>query len=71
MQARECASGYEMLASNPGIKEYAFAVALCLHALIEGVVVGYLDEPSKVFTLLIGLALYKAPIAIALVSEEE
>ena len=63
----ECAEVYEMLAHNPGIKEYAFVFALCLHALIEGVVVGFFDESSKVFTLLIGLALHKIPVAMALV----
>jgi zinc transporter ZupT len=42
--ACECAKGYEMLARKPGVKEYAFAFALCLHALIEGVVVGFFDD---------------------------
>jgi zinc transporter 1/2/3 len=65
--ACECAKGYEMLALNPGIKEYAFAFALSLHSLIAGLVLGFFDEANKVFTLLIGLALHKIPVAIALV----
>ena len=59
--------GVELLANNPGIKEYAFASALCLHALFEGLALGFLDTSSHVFQLLVGVSLHKATIAITLV----
>lgn len=59
--------GLELIATNPGIKEYAFASALCLHALFEGLALGLLDTASHVFQLLIGVSLHKATIAITLV----
>ena len=62
-----CMNEFEMLALNPGIKEYAFVIALSLHALIEGLVAGFFDDSSKVLTLLIGLALHKIPEGMVLV----
>lgn len=59
--------GFEMLTENPGIKEYAFAAALCLHALFEGLTLGFLEKTSEVFQLLVGLTLHKAALAITLV----
>lgn len=57
----------EMLARNPGIKEYCFVIAFSLHAVIEGLVAGFLSDTEKVFTLLIGLALHKIPEGVVLV----
>jgi zinc transporter 1/2/3 len=59
--SEERVSEIQMLALNPGIKEYALVIALSLHALIEGLVAGFLEDPEKVFTLLLGLALHKIP----------
>ena len=59
--------GFELLTENPGIKEYTFAAALCLHALFEGLTLGFLDKSGDVFQLLVGVTLHKAAIAITLV----
>ena len=57
-----------MLTLNPDIKDYVFAVGISVHALIEGIEVGFMEDASStLFTPLIELILHKMMLAMSLV----
>ncbi|XP_077982013.1 zinc transporter ZIP1-like [Glandiceps talaboti] len=55
----------EMESVQSQMRSYMFFVALCLHGVFEGIVIGLLDNPTDVFVLFAGIACHEGPVSFS------